>query len=87
MQIPVKFKICIKKTYFSSSGKSLEINQLTLRVRNLDRMLQFYQEVFGLEINRKSSDPDGLETVELGFKGKFKDAVDPLLILKHDPEA
>ncbi len=51
-------------------------------------MLEFYQGVFGLEVNRRYPDSaDGLESVELGFKGKFKDAIDPLLILKHDSKA
>lgn len=65
----------------------MKINQLTLRVRDLDLMLRFYQEIFGLQVNLRSSSADGMEEVELGFKGRFKEAVDPLLILKHDPKA
>lgn len=52
-----------------------------LRVKDLERMLGFYQGVFGLQVNRRSENH-----VELGF-GRMKGAADSLLVLKHDPEA
>ncbi|MDG6922465.1 MAG: VOC family protein [Nitrososphaerota archaeon] len=52
-----------------------------LRVKDLERMLGFYQGVFGLQVNRKNED-----LIYLGF-GKMKSHADPLLVLKHDPSA
>lgn len=49
-----------------------------LRVRDMDRMLGFYQRVLGLQVKRRK------EGVELGFE---KSPSDPLLVLKDDPKA
>lgn len=55
-----------------------------LRVKDLDRMLEFYQGVFGLEQNRSAS----VDVVELGFGKEVRpNATGPLLVLKHDPQA
>ena len=57
----------------------------TLRVKNLQKELSFYEEILGLQVNKTQT--DDFKTVELGFKEKFKDYKEPLLILKHDPDA
>jgi catechol 2,3-dioxygenase len=57
-----------------------------LRVKDLQKQLSFYENDLGLQTNRKYRD-DGLEAIDLGFKVKFKDYKEPLLILKHDPNA
>jgi catechol 2,3-dioxygenase len=59
----------------------------TLRVIDLQKELSYYENILGLQINRRYQSDDNLETVDLGFKGGFKDYQEPLLILKHDPEA
>jgi catechol 2,3-dioxygenase len=58
-----------------------------LRVKDLQKQILFYENDLDLQINRKYQSDDDLETVDLGFKGKFKDYKEPLLILKHDPNA
>jgi catechol 2,3-dioxygenase len=59
----------------------------TLRVIDLQKELSFYENIFGLQINHRYRSYDDFEIVELGFKGRFKDYKEPLLILKHDPGA
>ncbi len=56
-----------------------------LRVRDLERVLEFYQEGLGLQLNRRYQNADGNLACELGFKQQFTDG--PLLILDHDPTA
>jgi catechol 2,3-dioxygenase len=58
----------------------------TLRVKDLQKQLLFYENILGLQVNRRYETGDNLETVDLGFKGKFT-YKEPLLILKHDPNA
>lgn len=65
----------------------ITIGPPTLRVKNLQMQLSFYENNLGLQLNRKYHSDDDLQVVELGFKGKFKDYQEPLLILKHDPNA
>jgi catechol 2,3-dioxygenase len=57
-----------------------------LRVKDIDRMLDFYQGMLGLQVSRKTRTSD---LVELGFRNREKlvGAADTLLTLKHDPEA
>src|SRR5690348_4955391 len=59
----------------------------TLRVKDLQKQLSFYENILGLQVNQRYKTDDNLETVDLGFKGRFKDYKEPLLILKHDPDA
>ncbi len=67
---------------------SMQIGPPTLRVRDLEEELSFYEESLGLQENRLSQDNEGPhEVVELGFHGKSKGQQDQLLILKHDPNA
>ena len=62
---------------------ALKLGPPTLRVRELDAVLDFYENDIGLRINAKTKDLDGLETIELGFNQD----PEPLLVLKHDPAA
>jgi len=58
-----------------------------LRVRDLEKTLGFYEEDFGLQINRRYRDPsDDLEVFELGFRATPRSS-EPILLLKHDPNA
>jgi catechol 2,3-dioxygenase len=66
---------------------AMMIGPPTLRVRDLQKQLSFYENNLDLQVNRRHRDDDDLEVVDLGFKGKFKDYKEPLLILKHDPNA
>ena len=65
----------------------MTIGSPTLRVKDLQKQLSFYENDLGLQVNRRYQTDDNLETVDLGFKGKFRDHSEPLLILKHDPNA
>jgi len=66
---------------------SMTIGPPTLRVRDLQKQLSFYENDLGLQVNRTYRADDNLETIDLGFKGKFTEYKEPLLILKHDPNA
>jgi catechol 2,3-dioxygenase len=61
----------------------LKLGPPTLRVRELDDVLGFYEKDIGLQVKGRRAGPDGLLHVELGFERKRE----PLLILKHDPAA
>ena len=65
----------------------MRIGPPILRVRDLEKELAFYKHALGLHVNRKDRTDANIEAIELGFNGKFKEYVDPLLILKHDPDA
>ncbi len=66
----------------------MKLGAPTLRVRNLESLLPFYEKGLGLHANRNYQDAgDGLEVVELGFEAIHDNDNDPLLILKHDPNA
>jgi len=64
----------------------MKMSPPTLRVKDLQKQLLFYENVFGLQVNRRYKTNDDL-AVDLGFKGKFTEYKEPLLILKHDPNA
>jgi catechol 2,3-dioxygenase len=65
----------------------MAIGPPTLRVKDLEKQLSFYENHLDLQVNQRYKTDDNLETIDLGFKGKFKDCKEPLLILKHDPNA
>lgn len=65
----------------------MTIGPPTLRVKDLQKQLSFYENNLSLQVNRRYQTEDDLEAVELGFNGKFKDYEEPLLILRHDPDA
>ena len=61
---------------------AMELGAPTLRVRDLSKVLAFYTEDVGFQVNGRYKDTDNLEVVELGFPSKA-----PILLLKHDPNA
>jgi catechol 2,3-dioxygenase len=72
----------------------MRIGSPVLRVKNIDRVLLFYQKGLGLHVNRRYQDgedddehvdSDNLE-YDLAFKQKFL-SDEPILILHHDPDA
>jgi catechol 2,3-dioxygenase len=58
----------------------------TLRVRDIQKQMTFYKDMLNMQENHRYSE-DGLDIIELGFKEKFIQYREPLLILKHDPDA
>jgi catechol 2,3-dioxygenase len=62
---------------------ALELGPPTIRIRDLDAALDFYERDIGLRAKLQPPGREGLELVELGFKQN----VGPLVILKHDPGA
>jgi catechol 2,3-dioxygenase len=70
----------------------MSIGSPVLRVKNIDRILRFYEERLGLQVNRRYQDGDdggggGDDLVcELGSKQKSM-SNEPILILHHDPNA
>ncbi len=65
----------------------MRIGPPILRVKDLEKQLSFYELALGLQVNRKYRTDDDIEAIELGFNGKFKEYGEPLLVLKHDPDA
>lgn len=63
---------------------TIQIGPPTLRVKDLQQELLFYEDGMGLRVNRRFFNNEELEIVELGFKGNNEK---PLLVLKHDPNA
>ncbi len=56
----------------------------TIRVRDLQSTLDFYEKDLGLKVQRRFRDPsDSLDLVQLGFQN----SPDSILFLKHDPNA
>jgi catechol 2,3-dioxygenase len=55
----------------------------TLRVKDLESTLSFYQKDMGLAVKNRSATPEGLEEVTLGFD----QTAEPILRLRHDPAA
>ena len=65
----------------------MKVGPPILRVKDLRKELSFYENFLGLDVGRRETTDDYLETIELVFKEKFKEYEGPLLILKHDPKA
>jgi catechol 2,3-dioxygenase len=81
--------IKIQPSGITSSMKlspDITIGPSTLRVKDMQKQMTFYKNILNLQENRRYSE-DGFDIIELGFKEKFKQYKDPLLILKHDPDA
>ena len=79
---------------------SMRVGPPVLRVRNIDTAMAFYENSLGLQVNRsyKDNSPGGgyyddvNAIYEVGFKHNFSSfsssfSYEPLLILKHDPNA
>jgi catechol 2,3-dioxygenase len=69
----------------------MRIGSPVLRVKNIDRILRFYEERLGLQMNRRyqvGDDDDGGDNLvcELGSKQKSM-SNESILILHHDPNA
>jgi catechol 2,3-dioxygenase len=64
--------------------EGMRLGAPTLRVRQLQRMLDFYVGQLGLSARAVEVGISGLKTVELGFPGSSSEA---LLTLKEDPRA
>src|SRR5579872_3762000 len=72
----------------AAANSSLKIGPPVLTVQDLEKSLSFYQGKLGLRINRKRrANNEDLENVELGFGGNFAEALGPLVVIKHDPNA
>jgi catechol 2,3-dioxygenase len=61
--------------------KGMKLAAPTLRVKNLEETLSFYERDVGLHLMKRGRDLDGLEVLELGFRHSS----DPLLVLRNDP--
>jgi catechol 2,3-dioxygenase len=71
----------------------MRVGPPVLRVRNIDAAMAFYENSLGLQVNRRNPgvDDNGNSIYELGFKhnniSSSFSSYEPLLILKHDPNA
>lgn len=81
-------------------SESMRIGPPTLRIRNIDTVLAFYQNMLGLHAKKryqncqeqgKDNDSNSNLFYELGFKNKeslsSSASHEPLIILKHDATA
>jgi catechol 2,3-dioxygenase len=67
---------------------SMSVGSPVLKIRNIDKILTFYEKEVGLCINKKYHDDDDDLIYELSSKYvPFSDKRLPLLILQHDPDA
>jgi catechol 2,3-dioxygenase len=66
--------------------QDITIGPPTLLVKDIQKQMAFYKDTLNLQENRRYSQ-NGLDIIELGFKEKFIQYREPLLILKHDPDA
>jgi catechol 2,3-dioxygenase len=75
----------------------MRVRTPVLRIKDIDRVLKFYEKGLGLYVNRRYQDGGGDDdsdgggggnlVCELGFKQKFISSDEPILILQHDPNA
>jgi catechol 2,3-dioxygenase len=65
----------------------MKIGLPILRVRNIDKILAFYEKKLGLQVKRRHQDDYGDAVYELGFKGVDQTKELSLLQLHHDPNA
>jgi catechol 2,3-dioxygenase len=66
----------------------MNVGSPVLRVINIDKILAFYENGLGLQVNNKYQNHDddaGNLVYEIGFKHLYSDK--PLLLLHHDPHA
>ncbi len=79
----MKTEAKVDKIHFKISEQTI-LGPPTLRVRDLQSTLDFYEKDLGLKVQRRFRDPiDGLDLVQLGFQS----SPDTILFLKHDPNA
>jgi catechol 2,3-dioxygenase len=68
----------------------MKIGCPVLRVRNIDKVLAFYEKNLGLQVSRRyhSDDGNGILVCELDVKDRSSLSINgPLLIIQHDPKA
>jgi catechol 2,3-dioxygenase len=69
---------------------NMKIGSIVLRVKKIERVLDFYQKYFGLQLNNKKHRYDNNNPAyELSFEhlASSDTTMSPLLILHHDPNA
>jgi catechol 2,3-dioxygenase len=67
-----------------SMPREMRLGAPTLRTRDVDEAIEFYEEGLGLKVRAKYLDPaENLQVYEVGSPV----SQDPLLIIKHDPDA
>jgi catechol 2,3-dioxygenase len=69
---------------------NMKMGTIVLRVKKIDRVLNFYQKYFGLQLNNKKHlHNNNIPAYELGFDRLTSSDTTmlPLLILQHDPTA
>jgi catechol 2,3-dioxygenase len=78
-----KIEAKVDKIHFKMPDQTT-LGPPTLRVRELQSTLDFYEKDLGLKVQRRFRDPsDSLDLVQLGFQNN----TDSILFLKHDPNA
>ena len=66
----------------------MSVGSPVLKIRNIDKVLTFYEKEVGLRMNKTYHDDNDDLMYELSSKYvPFSDKRSPLLILKHDPDA
>jgi catechol 2,3-dioxygenase len=65
---------------------SIKVGSPILRVRNIDKILAFYEKKLGLQVKRRRQDDYGNAVYELGFE-QIDYPEESLLQLHHDPNA
>ena len=66
----------------------MRIGSPVLRIKNIDRILRFYNECLELQVNRNYHDKEASDNVEYELGSKQKSFYDgPILILHHDTDA
>ena len=63
----------------------MEVGSPILTVKNIDKVLEFYEKRLGLQVNRKYQNENDRSVYEIGFKNTYSDK--PLLMLQYDPNA
>jgi catechol 2,3-dioxygenase len=63
----------------------MEVGSPILTVKNIDKVLEFYEKRLGLQVNRKYQNENDRSVYEIGFKKTYSD--EPLLMLQYDPNA
>ena len=62
---------------------AMELGAPMLRIKDISKVLAFYTDDVGLQINGRYKDSDNLEVIELGFPANKAS----ILLLKRDPNA
>ena len=63
----------------------MKVGSPILRVKNIDKVLEFYERDLGLQVNQRYQNENDSSVYEIGFKNAHSDT--PLLMLQYDPNA